>query len=124
MQALRTIRISAAIVVGGGLTLMACAGGGDDADGADAPAGQVLQVASLDNLTFDPTGLTATAGEITIEHDAQGAVAHTFVIDEVDVRLVGDDAATFELEPGEYTFYCDVPGHQEAGMEGTLTVTG
>jgi uncharacterized cupredoxin-like copper-binding protein len=123
MQALRTIRISAAIVVGGGLTLMACAGG-DDADGADAPAGQVLQVGSLDNLTFDPTGLTATAGEITIEHDAQGSVAHTFVIDEVDVRLVGDDAATFELEPGEYTFYCDVPGHQEAGMEGTLTVTG
>ena len=123
MKALRTIRISAAIVAGGGLTLMACSG--SDEGGADAPAsGQVLQVESLDSLKFDPPGLTATAGEITIEHDAEGTVAHTFVIKEVGVRLVGDDEATFELEPGEYTYYCDVPGHQEAGMEGTLTVTG
>lgn len=122
MQALRTIRISAALAVGAGLTLMACAGGDDGS--ADEPAGQVLQVASLDSLKFDPPALTATAGEITIEHDAQGSVTHTLVIEEAGVRLVGDDEATFELEPGEYTYFCDVPGHQEAGMEGTLTVTG
>ncbi len=27
------------------------------------------------------------------------------------------------LQPGTYTFYCTIPGHEAAGMRGTLTVT-
>jgi uncharacterized cupredoxin-like copper-binding protein len=26
------------------------------------------------------------------------------------------------LKPGSYEFYCQVPGHEAAGMKGTLTV--
>jgi uncharacterized cupredoxin-like copper-binding protein len=34
----------------------------------------------------------------------------------------GESTATADLKAGTYTFYCTVPGHREAGMEGTLTV--
>ena len=27
------------------------------------------------------------------------------------------------LKAGTYTFYCSVPGHEAAGMKGTLTVS-
>ena len=38
--------------------------------------------------------------------------------------MTGGDsaAATAELDPGEYIYYCSIPGHRESGMEGTLTV--
>jgi uncharacterized cupredoxin-like copper-binding protein len=56
-------------------------------------------------------------------------IFHTFVIENVNgdevvasARAGETDRGGVELEPGDYTFYCDVPGHRAAGMEGTLTV--
>ena len=34
----------------------------------------------------------------------------------------GETSVSAELEPGTYSFLCTVPGHAEAGMEGTLVV--
>jgi uncharacterized cupredoxin-like copper-binding protein len=118
-----SIRAAATLSVGVLMTLAACASGsdGDTAEPVD-PNVQTLEVASLDSLKFDPSTLTAQAGEIRIVHDNKGAVVHTFVIDG-KLKITDDGEETVTLDPGEYTFHCDVPGHQAAGMEGTLTVT-
>ena len=122
---MRSLRLVSVLGLGLGLMLVAC---GDDDDSADAstPAGgaeQTLTVEATDALKFDPDHLTATAGVIRIVQDNTGAITHTFVIDGQDFKLTNDDSGDVDLAAGDYDFYCDVPGHRDAGMEGTLTVT-
>ena len=110
------------------LPLAACGGDddGDDASGGDAPAGDAIEVHALDSLQFDPDALEAPAGDVTFRLVNDGSLPHSFVIEdrESDLKLsVGSsDEGSISLEAGEYTFYCDVPGHRGGGMEGTLTV--
>jgi uncharacterized cupredoxin-like copper-binding protein len=86
------------------------------------------------NIPTDPTGqlayvtkqATATPGKLTIESKNAAPIPHDIVIDgkgngaEVSGGGVSKFTATFA--PGTYTFYCSVPGHRQAGMEGKLVV--
>ncbi len=100
--------------------LAACGGGGGTTGDAD------VSVAAVAGFDFQPTELTAEAGEITVELVNEDEQRHTFVIDEADLRIdaQGGQSATgtATLEAGTYRFYCDVPGHEEAGMVGELEV--
>jgi plastocyanin len=122
MSALRLISV---LGLGVGLTLTAC--GDDDSDAgsatADGGAEQRISVESSDALKFEPDHLDATAGVIHIVHDNSGSTVHTFVLDGQDFKLTDDDEGDIDLAAGDYVFYCDVPGHRAAGMEGTLTVS-
>lgn len=129
MTPMRRSKAAAWLLVGA--TALAACGGGDDQAGGDgdSAAGSegVVEVLGTDALAFEPEELTATGGEVTVELTSGEGVLHTFAIDETDDVVVEAAAGatatgTVNLEPGEYTFYCDVPGHREAGMEGTLTV--
>ena len=40
-----------------------------------------------------------------------------------DVEAGATKSADFELKPGKYVMFCNLPGHYAAGMYGTLTVT-
>lgn len=102
-------------------------GGGEEAGGAGGTT--VTIAAEPSALAYDTTALEATAGEATFEFNNPSSIPHDFVIEKDGEKVAGteviseaEESFTAELEPGEYTFLCTVPGHAQAGMEGTLTV--
>jgi plastocyanin len=116
------------------LVVLAACGGDDDSNGNGGNGGNGDSDIDMEmgEMYFDPDSVSADAGtSLTINFDNVGNQLHDFTIDdlngeevEIDVPSGEQDSLTLQMpdEPGEYTFYCDIPGHREAGMEGTLTV--
>lgn len=84
-------------------------------------------------LVFEPNGLTAKPGNVTIDYDNPSPVPHSIAVATSNGNVLGevqpftDGKQSLDLNnlaPGKYVFYCPVPGHREAGMEGDLTVGG
>jgi len=81
-------------------------------------------------LAFVPTALTAPAGKITIVMKNDSPIQHSVAIKapgDVPGQIVNQgqtSTTTATLKAGSYQYYCTVPGHEAAGMVGTLTVTG
>jgi plastocyanin len=85
-------------------------------------------------IPADPTGqlaykfknATAKAGKVTLESKNDSSVPHDIAIQggPTGPEVSGGKTSkiTANLKPGSYTFYCSVPGHEQAGMKGTLTV--
>jgi plastocyanin len=106
-------------------TTAAAAGGGGGGGGtikfAADPSGalaytqtEVSGPAGSDTIEF--TNDSSTPHDVTIEDSGGNQIAQTDVIS-------GDTtSATADLQPGTYTFFCSVDGHEAAGMKGTLTV--
>jgi plastocyanin len=82
------------------------------------------------SLAFDPSSLQASAGKVTIDFTNPAAIDHDVHVEQGGEDLAASDlvadgestTASANLDPGEYVYYCSVPGHREGGMEGTLTV--
>lgn len=103
-------------------------------DPAGAPADGDTTALSLEadptgQLKFDKNSLEAPAGTVRITMTNPSPVPHNVAlrgdgVDEKGEVVQGDAESTVEAEvqPGEYVFYCSVPGHEEGGMKGTLTV--
>ncbi len=95
----------------------------------EGPGGTLQLAASPSDLAFDTTSLTSKPGKVTIDFDNPAALEHNVAIDQDGKEIAssatiteGKTSVTADLAPGAYTFLCTVPGHAEAGMEGTLTV--
>ena len=98
-----------------------------------APKGpvQTLQLAAdpTGALKFDKSSLQSKAGGVRIVLKNPSTIPHNVSIQGTGVNAVGGTAngggttqVVATLKPGSYTFYCNVPGHRQAGMQGTLTV--
>jgi plastocyanin len=101
-----------------------------------SPAGRqvttTLQLAANPegNLSYDTKTLSAKPGTVTITMTNSSPVEHNVtiasgstVIGATPTFTGGARTLSLKLKPGTYTFYCSVPGHRQAGMEGTLTVS-
>ncbi len=82
-------------------------------------------------LKFTKSTLTAKAGTVTINFTNSSPLAHNFTVQQgtsgpvvgaTPTFMGGTKTLTLKLKAGTYTFYCSVPGHRAAGMQGTLTV--
>jgi plastocyanin len=96
---------------------------------AKGPGGTLQLAASPSDLAFDKTSLSSKPGKVTIDFDNPAALEHNVAIEQGGKEIAtsetlaeGKTSVSADLAPGTYTFLCTVPGHAEAGMEGTLTV--
>ncbi len=93
-----------------------------------AAAAGAIEVIMVD-IAFQPTELSIPANtDVQVGLVNQGVLQHNFVIDELGVASPvfnsgQSGTVTINAAPGQYQYYCSVPGHKEAGMVGVLTVT-
>jgi plastocyanin len=111
------------------------AGQGSDDEGEQDSSGEQTNLALEADpggaLEFKPASLEAPAGRVTLTMNNPSSVPHDVSLrgngvneqGEV-VQKDGESKVTAQLQPGlSYEFYCSVPGHEQGGMKGTLSVT-
>lgn len=121
--------------------LAACGGDEEEPSGSSGteteadvnPSTDTLEVAAVPDgsFEFEQDSLEADAGTLSVTFDNPAPIAHDFCVEDDGGEEIGctdliadgnTDIAEFEVEPGEYTYFCSVAGHRDGGMEGTLSV--
>lgn len=93
-----------------------------------AAAGGKLSIAAdpSGQLAFVSNQATAPAGKLTVEMPNKSSTPHDIVIDGKGTGKIvqGGGVSTFsaDFQAGTYAYYCSVPGHRQAGMQGKLVV--
>ena len=80
--------------------------------------------------SFNTKSLQTSRGKVTLSMVNRNSQRHNIALKGRGVRTVRGavvgtgktSSVTVTLKPGKYTFYGSVPGHELAGMRGTLTI--
>jgi plastocyanin len=123
----RRFTATAAAVAFGVFALGACGSSGGSS--YVPPKGPPVKTIAITGTSykFTPSKISAPAGILEFKLTSTD-IQHSFRIKNIDgfqIEAGAGKTATgkVKLKSGTYTFYCDIPGHESAGMEGTLTVT-
>lgn len=107
--------------------LAACGGGDDDATSVDldsAPVSESVEIVSPARV-YEP-GAFVISGPTEITFRNTSGEFHDFRIEGDPFVLnapSGQSASdVVDLPPGDYVFFCSIPGHRPAGMEGEFRV--
>jgi uncharacterized cupredoxin-like copper-binding protein len=143
LGAQRTVMAISAVLVLATVSMAVVTSGGSSAKATATPITQEGREAASGSGTSslkeaaDPEGqlrfttkdLSAKAGTVTISFANVSPLMHnmtiaqgTKVLGATPTFQGGTKTLTLNLKPGSYVFYCSVPGHRQAGMEGKLTV--
>ena len=95
-------------------------------------AGSALSLSanSEGQLAYNTKSLSAKAGKVSIDFSNSSPLSHNVTVESSSGSVVGSTPSfqggsktlSLNLKPGTYKFFCSVPGHRQAGMEGTLVV--
>jgi plastocyanin len=133
----RFVMLTSFVLVVATMTAAVLTGGEQAEEGAKAAGatpratGRALELAADPSgaLRFDKNRAAVLAGRVRVRFRNESTVAHNVTIAQGSRRLGATKTITgatttlaLELPPGNYVFFCSVPGHRESGMEGTLIV--
>jgi plastocyanin len=116
---------------GGEAAAGGAAGGAEGGGGAEGSSVVKIEAVEGSGLEFAQKEASAKPGLVAIEFTNPQSLSHDVAVESSDGKTLGKtelvaegstEATIGKLEPGTYTFYCTVPGHREAGMEGTLVI--
>jgi plastocyanin len=102
-----------------------------EAEGKSAGSATSLDFETASSgLAYSTDTASAKAGKVTVDFTNTQPLSHDVAIEDssgktiaqTEITAEGSDSTVADLKPGTYHYYCTVPGHREAGMEGTLTV--
>jgi plastocyanin len=109
----------------------AAGAGGSEGGGGGGASVVEIEAAPGAELAYVQKDVKVKAGQVSIDFNNPQTLSQDVAVEDSSGKELGKTELVTQgsstgtignLKPGEYTFFCTVPGHREAGMEGTLVV--